>query len=182
MAGVIDDWRTDENNINPLGGFYAYPEEIGGSAEGEEGSRAGKLPSWGQWLRMFGNAGFGPVLPAGGANIYYSSSDYEWTEEDWRFVTKNIEKGTTTWKNESIDLTFNGFVNGQANYPNMTGYLAWWALGRADNAGDSPDMKNTILSEITKNKKLPPYMADFFKKIKTFEAILIAFFFIFDNF
>lgn len=161
MAGVIDDWRTNRATFND----FEYPDDIGGSKEGAEGSRDGKLPSWAQWLRMFGNAGF-PATNSG-PNIFYSWTDYEWTEEDWRFVTKNIEKGTTTWRNESYDEIFDFAVSGQANYPNMTGYLAWWALGRADSTGDSPDMENTILSEITKNKKLPPYMADFFKKIKT---------------
>ena len=135
--GVIDAWRNTERGTFTIddGIHYRWAGEPDDDGNGNKLSRAGKFPTVEVWEQVFNSADF---------------SDYEWTVEDWEFVTKNL----------------NDF---QERTPN---YMARYALGVAIGTGNDSDLNPSIKIEITEKKKLPPHMSALFKKIKNSPDIM----------
>ena len=75
--GVIDAWRNTERGTFTIddGIHYRWAGEPDDDGNGNKLSRAGKFPTVEVWEQVFNSADF---------------SDYEWTVEDWEFVTKNL--------------------------------------------------------------------------------------------
>ena len=141
MAGVIDTWRDTGTSALTIddGTHYrwwagANSSEPDGDENGNKISRAGKFPELVTWERIF--------------NVF--TIDYDWTVEDWEFVTKNL----------------NDFSEQTPQF--MTKY----ALGVSIGVFNNSDLKPSIKSEVTENKKLPPHMSAFFKKVKNSPDIM----------
>jgi hypothetical protein len=146
MAGIIETWRTQEAGWLTIddGEAYAWAGEPDVDEDNVKVSRAGFFPAPEVWLKIFDSAFL---------------FDFEWTEEDWKFVMDNLDKFPAS------------YLGTNYNYSNVKVYLAKYAIG-VDGSINSPDLTPNVLSEVKEKKKLPPYMISFFKKIKNSPDIM----------